>query len=164
MAEDFWSTTAVESSGVEPGTAAGVAVERRMDIMQMTQTAEDAVLRPADPGAWPHELRLALACRIARLNNASRLAAKYLEMLGASHYSQVADPTVENSNGDLVACLAFTDRVAKRPSAITEQDIQVLQGARIADADIVRLTELNAFMAYQIRLVAGLALISGIAS
>ena len=164
MTGEIWSTTAVESSGVEPGTAAGAAVDHRMDIMQMTQTAEDAVLRPADPGAWSHELRLALACRIARLNNADRLAEKYLEMLGASHYAQVADPTVESSNGDLVACLAFTDRVATRPSAITSQDIQVLQAAGIADADIVRLTELNAFLAYQIRLVAGLALIAGVAS
>ena len=59
---------------------------------------------------------------------------------------------------------AFTDQVATRPSAITAADIQNLQDAGIADADIVRLTELNAFLAYQIRLDAGLALMAGASS
>ena len=36
-----------------------------------------------------------------------------------------------------------------------------LQGAGISDADIVRLCELNAFLAYQFRLIAGLRLLSG---
>ena len=161
---DIWATTAVQESGVRQGTPAGAAAEHRSDILQMTQVAEDAVLRPADPGAWSHDLRAALACRIARLNGADRLAEKYLAMAAASRYASVADPDAENTDDDLAPCLAFTDRVASRPRDITAQDIQVLQKAEIADADIVRLTELNAFLAYQIRLVAGLALLAGASS
>ena len=162
--DDIWNTTALAGVGIAPGTAAGAAVERRADILAMTQTAEDAVLRPNDPGAWPHDLRLALAARIARLNDADTLAATYLEKLGASPYAGIADPTRENTHAELAACLRFTDQVATRPSTITAADIQILQDAGIADADIVRLAELNAFLAYQIRLAAGLALLTGASS
>ena len=56
------------------------------------------------------------------------------------------------------AILAFTDRVATSPKDATDgrhRRPEVTQG--IADADIVRLTQLNAFLAYEIRLVEGLA-------
>ena len=43
---------------------------------------------------------------------------------------------------------------------MTENDIRTLQNAGITDADIVRLSELNAFLAYQVRLVATLSLLS----
>ena len=109
-------------------------------------------------------LRLALAARIAHLNNADNLATAYREKLGGSRFADIADPTKANTHTDLAACLAFTDQVATRPSAITAADIQNLQDAGIADADIVRLTELNAFLAYQIRLDAGLALMAGASS
>ena len=162
--DDIWSTTVLAGTGIDPGTAAGTAVERRADIMAMTQTAEDAVLRPNDPGAWPHDLRLALAVRIARLNSADTLASAYQEKLGNSPYADIADPTRDNAHAELAACLRFTDQVATRPSTITAADIEILQDAGIADADIVRLTELNAFLAYQIRLAAGLALLTGASS
>ena len=43
----------------------------------------------------------------------------------------------------------------------TRLDIADLQAAGVADADIVRLAELNAFLAYQIRVIAGLRLMQG---
>ena len=161
---DIWSATIISGNGIAPGSAAGAALEGRADIMAMTQTAETAVLYPDEPGAWPHDLRLALAARIAHLNNADNLATAYREKLGGSRFADIADPTKANTHTDLAACLAFTDQVATRPSAITAADIQNLQDAGIADADIVRLTELNAFLAYQIRLDAGLALMAGASS
>ena len=45
-------------------------------------------------------------------------------------------------------------------SALLAQ-LDALKSAGIADADIVRLAELNAFLAYQIRLIAGLKLMQG---
>ena len=44
---------------------------------------------------------------------------------------------------------------------MTAADVSDLQRAGISDADIVRLAELVAFMAYQLRLVAGLRLMAG---
>ena len=47
---------------------------------------------------------------------------------------------------------------------VTEEDIKTLQKAGVKDPDIVRLAELNSFMAYQIRLIAGLRLLKGFES
>ena len=45
------------------------------------------------------------------------------------------------------------------PREIRAEDIEALKTAGVADPDIVRLCELNAFLAYEIRLVAGLRLL-----
>jgi len=158
---DLWGTTAIKASGVAPGSAAASATELRANIMAMTQTAEDAVLRPAEPGRWSHGLRAALAGRIARLNDCPQLAEHYLALPGADDYLQLADPAAGGIPADLNACLTFVDRVATQPADITAEDVRVLQDAGVADADIVRLSELNAFLGYQIRLVVGLSLLSG---
>ncbi len=157
---DIWQTTAVSQSGARPQTDAGAAVEFRADILAMTQVAEDAVLRPADPGGWPHALRAALASRISHLNAAPGLASRYHAMIEHDQYAPISDPDRPNLDASLDACLAFTDRVATRPHDITADDVAHLQRAGVSDADIVRLCELNAFLAYQIRLVAGLSLLT----
>ena len=41
------------------------------------------------------------------------------------------------------------------------QAVETLKAAGVAEADIVRLCELNAFMSYQARVLAGLAILKG---
>ena len=53
------------------------------------------------------------------------------------------------------------DKVAAHTRDIAADDIAALQDAGVTDADIVRLCELNAFLAYQIRVVSGLQLMTG---
>jgi uncharacterized protein YciW len=53
------------------------------------------------------------------------------------------------------------DKVTKETRNVEAEDIATLQNAHVSDADIVRLAELNSFMAYQIRLIAGLRLMKG---
>lgn len=157
---DVWHSTAVATSGATPNGPAGAAIAGRANILEMTQATEDAVLRPADPGPWPHDLRTALASRIARLNGSDALASKYREMSGTSAHSALADPSINSSDKTISAALVFVDQVATQPKDISADDIKVLQAAGVADADIVRLTEVVAFMAYQVRLTAGLALLA----
>ena len=159
---DVWATTAVEVSKIEKGMPAADAVDMRADVLRMTQTAEDAVLKPRDPGGWPHAIRAALAVRIARLNECNELADRYLELIGTNDFDALADPSSTEASEDLKSCLRFIDLVATRPRDVVANDIQILQDAGISDADIVRLTELNAFLGYQIRLIEGLALLKGI--
>ena len=156
---DVWTTTAVAVSRIERGTPAAEAVEMRADVLGMTQTAEDAVLKPKDPGGWSHTTRAALAVRIARLNACNDLANHYLELIDTNDFEALADPNSTEASEDLKPCLHFIDRVAARPRDVTANDIRTLQDAGISDADIVRLTELNAFLGYQIRLIEGLALL-----
>ena len=146
-------TTALQSAGLGAESA---AVEARANIFEMTQEAEEAVLRPRDTGPWSHALRAALAARIARLNGEDGLAGDYAEAAGA--FAALADPARDGADQDLAAVVAFMDKVAAETWAVTAEDISGLQVAGVADADIVRLCELNAFLAYQLRVIAGLRL------
>jgi uncharacterized protein YciW len=125
--------------------------------MEMTQIAENAVLKPSDPGAWDYPTRAAFAARIARLNGADGLAEYYAAAVDASQYSGILDPGSDNKRSPGVM---FLDAVASNPRDITAEDIKLLQDGDVSDADIVRLTELVAFVSYQIRLVAGLSLLA----
>lgn len=157
----MWTTTAVVQSGIQADTPVGEAVATRQSILTMTDEAEDAVLRPADPGAWSHALRAALASRAARVNASTELADRYFQLIENSEYEALSYPVNNGSALGLEEVIRFMDKVASCPRDVTIADIKSLQNANIEDADIVRLSELNAFMAYQIRLVAGLTLLSG---
>lgn len=147
-------TTALNCAGLRD--APGAAVQGRAEIFEMTQAAEEAVLRPRDCGPWSHELRAALAARIAVQHDERALADQYLA--GAGAFAPLAAPSHDGAAEGLKVVVAFMDKVATDTRNVAAADISDLQAAGIADADIVRLCELNAFLAYQIRVIAGLRL------
>lgn len=161
MSETLADDVVTRLSGAADAASVRAALTGRADVMEMTQATHDAALQPADPGGLSHGLRAALAVRIARLNGDDALAAHYERLLqeaGANaDEAAVADPGFKGS-GRLGAAIAFTDLVTMRTRDVTAADIAALQKVGISDADIVRLAELNAFLAYQVRLIAGLKL------
>ena len=152
-------STVLEVVDVAPGSALGKAVEGRANVLEMTDMAEQAVLRPKDAGPWPHTLRSALAARIARLNGEVELAKRYSKDAGT--FLALADPNETGEAEGLAEVLAFVDKVTADTRHVVAADISRLQAAGVADADIVRLSELNAFLAYQLRVIAGLRLMKG---
>ncbi|MEZ5797786.1 MAG: hypothetical protein R3D63_10130 [Paracoccaceae bacterium] len=154
-------TTALAAAGIDAGSALEAATARPRRDIRMTQAAEAAVLRPAEAGAWGHDLRAALAARIARLNGEEALAQGYATAAGA--HVALADPAARGE-GVTAAVLGFMDKVAARTREVAAGDIAALQATGIADPDIVRLCELNAFLAYQIRVIQGLRLLKGLAA
>jgi uncharacterized protein YciW len=146
--------------GAEPGDGLSEALRGRADILVMTEAAEAAVLRPREPGAWSHALRAALAARIARLHGLDDLAAAHAGAAGSDPVAVLADPGEDGADLGLTGAVAFTDQVASAPRDFTAGHIASLQAAGVTDADIVRLAELNAFLAYKYRLVAGLRLLA----
>ncbi len=138
------------------------AVALRENIFDMTAIAEAAVLRPEDCGRWPHTLRAALAARIAALNTDSDLTARYIA--DAGDHAPLADPGRDGVTNGLGPVIAFMDKVATATKDVAAADITALQDAGMGDADIVRLCELNAFLSYQLRVLAGLRLMTGKAS
>lgn len=103
-------TTALSQAHVLEGSGLANANAGRADIFEMTQAAEDAVLRPREPGAWSLPLRSALAARIARRNGEAALCDKYVA--DAANFSQLADPSVDGTEEGLVEVVSFTDKVA----------------------------------------------------
>ncbi|MGR3378263.1 hypothetical protein [Salipiger abyssi] len=154
----IFDSTTLKAAGIAQGPVAAAA-ETRAKIIEATQAAEDAVLSPRDPGAFPHDLRAALAARLATAGGEPALAERYLDKAGAM--VALADPARDGVAEGFGTVVAFFDKAANRTRDIAAEDISSLQAEGIADADIVRLCELCAFMAYQLRVVAGLRLMKG---
>lgn len=148
--------TILKTAGVIAGSAMSDVLARRGAILQMIKIAEDAVLRPKDSGAFGPDLRAALAARIARLAGADELSLYY--GADAGRYAALADPKEDGSALGLITLVSFVDRVAAAPRDVGQEDITQLKAASIGDADIVRLCELIAFLAFQLRVVSGLQL------
>ncbi|MCI5077239.1 hypothetical protein [Oricola sp.] len=163
MSADFFGMTTLAASGVTEADPTGAAALHRTKVLEMTQAAEDAVLAPSGAGAWSADIRAALATRIATLNGETALAERYAARIGDDSAAALADPANDGSAQNMSAAVAFMDKVAARTRDVKAEDIETLKAAGIDDADIVRLAELNAFLAYQIRLVAGLKLMRGAA-
>ena len=149
--------------GIRSNSPTHEALLARADIIALTRATHDAALRPHDPGGLSHAERAALATRIARLNHDEGLAAHYAGMMrhaGAdAETEKMADPLFKGETASRIAAvIAYADLVAVSPRDTKGDDIASLKAAGIEDADIVRLSELNAFLAYQIRLIAGLRL------
>jgi uncharacterized protein YciW len=163
MTDIFAHDVVLDEAGISTGSPLRAALEARSDVLAMTQATHDAALRPFAPGGLSHAERAALAARVARLNGEDGLAAHYRAMLAEAKDGQgdskLADPAF-TGGGDArcAALIAYTDLVTLKPRDATAADIEMLKAAGIDDADIVRLAELNAFLAYQMRLVAGLRL------
>lgn len=155
----FSQTTVLITAELDSSSEIAQVIATRNNIIEMTQDAEEAILRPKDFGAFPHSLRAALAARIARLSDDTRLAAQY--DAAAADYADLAWPKASGESQELATIINFVDIVANAPRDISADDISTLQNAKVDDADIVRLCELVAFMAYQVRVISGLRLMQG---
>ena len=155
----LFETTILSKAGVVKDTAIAQVAMNRINIITMSQAAEDAVLRPCNCGVFGHDLRAALAARVARLACDETLASYYLG--DAGDHVAVANPAEPGKTQRLSTVLAFVDKVANQTRDTEATDIEGLQAAGIADSDIVRLCELVAFLAYQIRVISGLRLMQG---
>lgn len=154
-------TTAVRAGNVGAQPGAATAIARRANILTLTQAAEDAVLTPQQTGAFSHAMRAALAARMARLNGEDAVAKTFEARAAGSDAARLADPSHDGEGTAHAALLAFVDKTTAAPKDIAAGDIAALKASGMADADIVRLCELIAFLAYELRLVAGLKLLAG---
>lgn len=143
------------------GAATSAAARSRSTILEMSRQAESAVIDPRDPGGFPSAWRRAVAARIAIQNALPDLAAHYLADVADPALRGLADPAEAGRDARERSVITFMDRVATQPRAVQAEEIEGLKAAGVAEADIVRLCELNAFMSYQCRVLAGLAALKG---
>jgi uncharacterized protein YciW len=157
----------VAQAGVAPGGAVAAALGGRADILAMTRKAADAALFPDDPGGLSHGERAAFAVRVARLNADAALAEHYAGLMAKAgapaDVAALADPASKGGNARHAALVAYVDLVSLAPKDAVAGDIEALKAAGVDDADIVRLAELTAFLAYQLRVIAGLKLMQATA-
>jgi CMD domain protein len=153
--------------GITPGSAMAQLRGKRPELVERMQGSCDAVLVPVEPGGLAHDLRAALASRIAWQNNETALAKHYRSMLEKHPRSEVLAMIADGGNPDnaperIQTILRHTDLLATTPKDATRQDIEKLGKAGIDDADIVRLSELVALVSFQVRVIAGLRLLGDV--
>jgi uncharacterized protein YciW len=149
---------------VRPGSALAEAIQKRAEILRLSEAAHNAVLLPRDPGGLSYGLRAALAARMARQNRNNGLANHYDGLVARAGEAATASLSLPGTNVDderTAEIARHADRLTIAPREATRDHIETLRSAGVTDADIVRLSELAAFVNYQARVIAGLALIGG---
>jgi uncharacterized protein YciW len=160
-------TTLIEQlADVAPDSELGQALKARAEVLRLSEAAHDAVLVPRDPGGLSHGLRAALAARMCRHLGNDALAKHYLSYLAHSaelDVAALAEPDAKSGNERQDAMARHADMLTRAPRNATRDDITALTAVGVSEADIVRLSELAAFVNYQLRVVAGLKLLKGAA-
>ena len=160
---DIFDTVVAKAAGISKSSPLKGALALRSDILELTEKSHKASLRPNQSGGLNHATRAGLACRIAKRNNESVLARHYETMFSVGS-QEFANTEFDGGNdARSKAIIRHTDLVTLNPKEATADDISALRDAGLCDADIVRLSELIAFVSYQIRVVAGLRLMAEVA-
>ena len=136
------------AAGLAPGNPLHTTRRFRAKVVAATQASHDALLLEPVPGLSPTDrLRVAVhACEAAR---ATSLAGHYADLLASTDDDAPASPA-------LPAMLRFAAALTSEPRLGDRAAIAALKSAGLDDAAIVALAQLIAFLAYQVRVVAGL--------
>ena len=123
----------------------------RPDILRHTQGSHDVLLNPADPSGLSLGERAWIAERVATLSGHPALAAHYRSMLAGHDAPTGPRRTLLDKH---------VTRVTTAPGTATRAHIEALRAAGLTERDIVALTQIVAFVSYQVRAAAGLALLA----
>jgi len=151
-----------QAVGLAPEDALARIRRQRLEFVNGAEQCLQSVLAPQDDQGVPADLRLALALRIATLNNDPGLKQDYQAQL--AQYQPTAQlHALAKGDANLAEPLAtlarHSDLVTQYPAQATEQNIRLLEQAGFSSGQIVALSELIAFVNFQTRVVAGLRLL-----
>lgn len=139
-----------EAAGLKPGDRIFVARRFRATAVEHTQASHDALLYEPVAG-WPVGHRLRVAVEVCEAAGASALAAHYRALL-----EREADPAAGLPAPAAAASLHWARLLTTEPRRGDRAAIERLREAGLSDAAVVALAQLVAFLAYQVRVVAGL--------
>jgi alkylhydroperoxidase domain protein/CMD domain protein len=160
-------------AGVAPGSPLAALRAQRPEATQHAQGSYAALFDPVEPfGLSPIE-RFATALRVATIHAASEAAEHYqqrlveagasLEIVEAAALQDAgagsqSDPAVPPR---LQSILRHADLLASYPVDATPDHLQALADAGLATVEIVQVSQIVAFISFQVRVIAGLQLIGG---
>jgi len=147
--------------GLQPGSATHALRHQREKVAAATQGSYDTLFDPALADIGLDE-RLLVALYACRLSGASDLMAHYRARLAtvtvdAEQLAAAAEGQPEQlPAGRLRAMLNFARALTQRPVEGDKEVLQSLPAAGISTPAVVALSQLIAFISYQVRVVAGL--------
>jgi len=128
---------------------------QRPDFVRYSQGSHDVLIVPAEPGGISLAERAAAAWRIAVINGDEKLAAHYHALLDPATAARLAEAMPPR----LATIMAHVERVATAPRDATPEHIRGLEAVGLSARDIVTLSQLIAFVSYQVRVLAGMRLL-----
>jgi len=124
------------------------------------------LITPEEPGGLSYVERDAIAYRIALLEQSPAVAAHHRERLATAGVSAGQIEAIEqfpagNDQLDphLVAALTHSDLLTTAPRDATAAEIAALKGAGFSTRDIISLSQLIAFVSFEVRLLSALRIL-----
>ena len=152
------------AAGIHPGSPVAALRAERPLFVQHSQGSYDVLIRPADAGGVSQTMRAAVALRVAVLNAYAPLIAQYTHRLHEIGVEPSVIAAVEAGRTPdlprLNAVLHHVDRVTKAPDTAEKQHLDALLTTGLSPRDIVAISQIIAFVSYQVRVAAGLRLMA----
>ena len=137
------------AAGLGPGDPLHAARRFRAKVVEASEASHDALLHQPVDGLSTED-RLRVAAHVCTVAGATSLAQHYqAELAAAAGHDALPSPA-------LPAMLQFAATLTTDPRQGDRAAIEALRSAGLGDAAIVALAQLVAFLAYQLRVVAGL--------
>jgi CMD domain protein len=139
---------------------------QRPEIVRYAQGSYDALLEPEDLAGVSRYERELIGLRVAYLTNTPALTVWHrdrLRSLGASdtELAQIEDfPQQSGLSARQIAILEHTDRLTRTPLLATPEHIAELKAAGLSARDIVTISQLIAFLSFQLRTLVGLRVLA----
>ena len=145
---------------IEPGSAVDQVRRQRPETLLYAQGSYLALFEPDDPAGVSRLEREAIGLRVAVLEEAPAVAAHYRALLQSAGARAEEIAAIETGPGDsalperLRAILRHVDLVTRSPRSATPDDLAELKRAGLGTRDIVTISQIVAYLSYQIRMVA----------
>lgn len=164
MPSDLSASSEIPSTDglVADGAVAALRAQRQK-VLAGTQGSHDVLFARDDLGGLSLHERLLAAILASRLSGDASLEAHYLALGLEAGLSQADLALHHEATGDRVpAILAFVETLILRPVKGDAAALATLSEAGLNTESIVVLSQLIAFLSYQIRLAAGLRALAGV--
>lgn len=168
------STKAVESAapdlldrlaGIQPGSSVALLRGQRPEIARYIQANYDALLEPENEAGVSRIERGLIALRVAILEESAPLVEHYRSYLAGQNAPAEIVAAAESAILDAPlsprqkALLEHVDLLTKEPRAATPEHLARLKRQGLSDANIVTISQLIAFLSFQVRVLEGLRLL-----
>jgi CMD domain protein len=154
-------------AGIAPGSPLAQLREQRPETLRHAQGSFRVLLEPADPGGVSRLEREAIALRVATLERFPDVADFHrdrLRELGAGE-DLISAVEMFPDGGEqparLAAILGHTDMLTTSSRSGSLEAIAALREAGLSARDIVTISQLIAFMSYEVRMIALLRAMGG---
>lgn len=167
MTQDGMDTGAVSTmdvmnqlAGLSPDAKIAGVRALRPDVVRHTQGSYDTLLTPKAPAGLTRLERAQVALRVAHLNASPALVAHYrqqlLELSTSADMIAMIEQDEQRTALDTrtAAILRHADLVTHTPGHATQVDLRELQSDGLSSEEIVTLSQLIAFLSYQVRVLA----------